>query len=175
MAPAALRMLAAGTALVLALAACGGDDGGLGTDDTGPEPADTTLPVFDTTEATLPQFEPVGPSLPPPPPGNSLLTGSDPRQNTQVAAALEDLAGRLGTDPGDIEVVVWDAVTWPDGSIGCPRPGMGYTQVLIEGVRIVLVYDTAEYNYHAAGTGIPFLCEPKAFAEKPEAPKIDVD
>jgi len=31
-----------------------------------------------------------------------------------------------------------DAVTWPDTSLGCPKPGMMYPQVLVEGVLVQL-------------------------------------
>ena len=156
------RILFAAAAVVLLLAACGGDGAGLGAGDEDGDGTSSTLPSFGTTTpptTPTPTFEPVTPSMPAPPAGVSFLPDQDPRQNPQASAAIDDLAQRLGVDPADIDVVVWDAVTWSDGSIGCPQPGMGYTQALVDGVRILLAYDGEEYSYHAAGNGIPALCE----------------
>ena len=33
-------------------------------------------------------------------------------------------------------VVQVEEVTWPDGSLGCPQPGMAYTQALVPGYRV---------------------------------------
>lgn len=72
--------------------------------------------------------------------------------------ARADLARRLGLASERIEVLSAQAVTWADGSIGCPEPGGNYTQALVEGFQIVLAADGEEYHYHAAHNGEPFLC-----------------
>ena len=77
----------------------------------------------------------------------------------QVAQAKADLAQRLNVAPGDIEVVLVEDVVWPDGSFGCPQPGMAYAQVLQEGLRVLLRYGGNEYAYHSGGAQPPFLCE----------------
>ena len=41
---------------------------------------------------------------------------------------LKDLAARLGISVGEIDVVTFCTVTWPDGSIGAATPGRLYTQ-----------------------------------------------
>ncbi len=76
----------------------------------------------------------------------------------RAAAATEDLAHRLGIDATAVTVVSDEEVTWPDGSIGCPRPGLVYTQQLVEGAKIVLEAAGERFEYHAAGGGQPFLC-----------------
>jgi hypothetical protein len=74
-----------------------------------------------------------------------------------VTAAVEDLAGRLGIEPDAVTVVEALAVTWPDGSLGCPQPGMMYTQVLVDGAFVLLEAGGKQYPYHG---GDPlFLCE----------------
>ena len=73
--------------------------------------------------------------------------------------AVDDLAARLGVDPGDVVTVSVDAVTWSDSSLGCPRKGFMYQQVVTEGTRIILEVDGKRYHYHSGGTGDPFLCE----------------
>ena len=78
--------------------------------------------------------------------------------NQQVAVAMTDLVDRLGIDAASIEVVSVEEVTWPDGSIGCPQPGMRYTQALVNGSRIVLRTGGADYQYNSGGGREPFYC-----------------
>ena len=74
-----------------------------------------------------------------------------------VTAAVDDLAGSLGIEPDAVTVVDARAVTWPDGSLGCPEPGMMYTQVLVDGTLVVLEAGGRRYEYHG---GFPLvLCE----------------
>ena len=75
-----------------------------------------------------------------------------------VTPAQADLARRLGVEPDDLEVISAEEVTWPDGSLGCPEPGMSYTQALVEGSKVVLGHDDRVYVYHAGDDGEPFLC-----------------
>lgn len=76
-----------------------------------------------------------------------------------VAAAVADLAERLGVATEAITLVSDEAKTWPDSSAGCPQPGMMYAQVLTEGSRIVLEHGGRRYDYHQAGGRPPFLCQ----------------
>ena len=75
-----------------------------------------------------------------------------------VQQAIEDMVKRFKTDAAQIHVVSTEAVTWNDGSLGCPQPGMAYIQMLIEGYKIVLSYEGNLYNYHT-NTSAAFLCE----------------
>ncbi len=84
---------------------------------------------------------------------------SDQPVDREVAIALADLAERLGVDESEIFVKSHEAVTWPDGSIGCPMPGMGYTQALVDGTQILLEVDSEVYAYHSAQGGEPTYCE----------------
>ncbi|MCL4862756.1 MAG: hypothetical protein KJZ93_25310 [Caldilineaceae bacterium] len=79
--------------------------------------------------------------------------------NPLVQQAVADLAERLGVPVDEVELVEAEAVIWPDGSLGCPQPGMMYTQVLQDGMRIVLRVAGEEYHYHSGGSREPFLCE----------------
>ncbi|MDQ4084408.1 MAG: hypothetical protein M3165_01185 [Actinomycetota bacterium] len=76
-----------------------------------------------------------------------------------AADAVRDLARRLGVDRSEVTVVSVEEVTWRDGSLGCPRPGMMYPQVLTDGVRVVLQAQGRRYEYHAGGRRPAFLCE----------------
>ncbi len=83
----------------------------------------------------------------------------DPALASFVAAAVTDLAGRLGIDSSEVSVLSARSVTWPDAGLGCPRPGMAYTQVQVDGTRIELSAGGAVYAYHSGGSRGPFLCE----------------
>ncbi|PSL06647.1 TetR family transcriptional regulator [Haloactinopolyspora alba] len=74
-------------------------------------------------------------------------------------AAVADLAGRLGVDAAAITVAAVQEVTWRDSSLGCPKPGMAYQQMLVDGHRIVLEHAGHRYEYHAGGRRGPFLCD----------------
>ncbi len=75
-----------------------------------------------------------------------------------VDAAKNDMARRLDADVDGIEVVTARAVTWGDGSLGCPEPGMMYTQALVPGFYIRLRHDSDDAYYHAGRDGQPMHC-----------------
>lgn len=95
--------------------------------------------------------------------GHQVISSFAPPYPAPLAALVDgaraDLAGRLGLPGADIAVEGVHAVVWSDGSIGCPQPGMLYTQALVEGALIVLVAGGARYSYHSAGGRPAFLCE----------------
>ena len=82
----------------------------------------------------------------------------DPYAEGLVAPAIADLGTRLGVSQSEIDIVSVRAVTWPDGSIGCPQPGMSYTQALVSGVLVVLQVDGIDYEYHSGDAGGLFYC-----------------
>ena len=72
-----------------------------------------------------------------------------------VPAAMLDAVVQLAADdtgiaPGEIRVVTAEAVTWSDGSLGCPEEGQMYTQALVPGYRVVLDVAGEEVAYHAS-------------------------
>lgn len=73
-------------------------------------------------------------------------------------AARADLAATLGVPEDEISVTGASAVTWNDGSMGCPQPDMSYTQALVDGARVTLTHGDTAYTYHQGG-GELFLCE----------------
>jgi hypothetical protein len=80
-------------------------------------------------------------------------------QDDPLAAAIADLSRETGVDPDDVQVVVNEQVTWRDGSLGCPEPGMMYTQALVDGYRIVLRAGGEEVAYHGSTGRPPFRCD----------------
>jgi len=78
-----------------------------------------------------------------------------------VQAARADAAQRTGLPAGSIALVNAEAVTWPDGSLGCPQPGMNYTMALVPGYRVKLRVDAKLFDYHASVHGALVLCPPE--------------
>jgi hypothetical protein len=76
-----------------------------------------------------------------------------------VAAILADAAERTGVPEEAIEVVQAEAVTWSDGSMDCPEPGMLYTQALVDGFHVIVDADGEELDYRSARGGSFLLCE----------------
>lgn len=73
-------------------------------------------------------------------------------------SVLADAAQRSGVPEKSLRIKSVEAVTWPDGSLGCPQPGAVYTQALVPGYRIVIEANGTEYPYHAAEQGRFELC-----------------
>ncbi|NPV48587.1 MAG: hypothetical protein HPY69_16730 [Armatimonadetes bacterium] len=62
----------------------------------------------------------------------------------------EDLAQRLKVPAADVTVEEVKAVTFPDGSLGLPRPGEMYTQALVGGHTLILKARNWPYLYTAS-------------------------
>lgn len=88
-----------------------------------------------------------------------LVQPEDPEAKLRTVAAVNDLASRLDIDRAEIEVVAFEAVTWRDGSLGCPQPDMMYTQALVDGYVVQLRAGEETYQYHGENGADPFLCE----------------
>lgn len=85
------------------------------------------------------------------------MTGEVP--SAILEPILADAAERLSVDPIQLTVLVAEQVTWPDGSLGCPQPGMSYTQALVDGYRVVVEAADTELDYRVGGSGGFRLCE----------------
>lgn len=101
-----------------------------------------------------------GPDASAPPAGDG--SGSAAPSGDIPAAMLEqviaDAASGTGVDPSAVEVISAEAVTWPDGSLGCPQPDQMYTQALVPGYRVILDVDGEEMSFHASDDGVFTHC-----------------
>ena len=86
----------------------------------------------------------------------------------KVDSALQDAARRTQLDVAQLRVTLAEAVTWPDGALGCPEPGRQYSQVLVSGFRIRIEAGAQTLEYHGSLRGQPFLC-PAARIQPPTA------
>jgi hypothetical protein len=63
--------------------------------------------------------------------------------------ARTDLAKRLGIDERQVKRVSVEPRTWPDASLGCPKPDTMYAQVETPGYLIELEAAGKKHRYHS--------------------------
>jgi len=70
-------------------------------------------------------------------------------------AAIQAASSYLQVPPENLLVVMSAQRDWPDSSIGCPQPGMAYSQIITPGY--IVTVDTndflAEVQVHSDGDG----------------------
>jgi hypothetical protein len=81
---------------------------------------------------------------------------STPIPSSEVPASileqiLADASQRTGVPIDALVIREARLVTWPDGGLGCPEPGMVYIQVLVDGYQVVVVADMAVLDYRGGG------------------------
>ena len=160
----ALWSITATMALSLTLAACGTEESEPGAS---ADPIATTTPAPTTDEDDMTstgQPDDTSPtSVPVPPPASDLPIGDVPAQVLElpeVQAAIKAEAQRTGVDIDDVTVAGYAEVTWRDGSLGCPKPGMMYTQALVPGHQLVLEVNGEYASYHAGKNAFTYCAKP---------------
>lgn len=141
--------------IALVLVACAGPIADDATSTTAaPDPVtSTSLPEASTTFPA--NVDPV-PPLPEEPP----VTGDTP--TSILDPILADAAERTGVPLTALVVVRSQFVEWPDGSLGCPEPGMLYPQVITAGYWVQIDAAGALLDYRAGDSGAFRLCETPA-------------
>jgi hypothetical protein len=89
-----------------------------------------------------------------PDPGTSVPAAAQPA----VDAAKAALAQQAGLDATQIAVTAFEEVEWNDSSLGCPKPGQVYMQVITPGYRVVLEAQGQRYEYHTDLNGRVVSC-----------------
>lgn len=87
----------------------------------------------------------------PRPGGSHAAAGGVPDE--MLSAVVAQAASVADVEPSAVEVMAAEAVTWSDGSLGCPQPGMSYTQALVPGYRVVVQAGGEELHFHAGTSG----------------------
>jgi hypothetical protein len=112
----------------------------------------TAMPESDgSTPSSRPPFRTASPA-PLTPPGAPAEV-----PEAKWSALVSDLAAR-GVS-GDPTLVSAERVEFANGSLGCPQPGMSYTQALVNGYRIVVRTDDRTFDYRFGRGDEPRLCE----------------
>ena len=98
--------------------------------------------------------------------------GGDAPIQSIVSAVLADAMERTGLDLEALELLSTEAVMWPDGSLGCPRPGVEHTQAPVPGYRIRIRAGEQTLGYHASRKGYWVLC-PSGSSQDPLPGAVD--
>jgi hypothetical protein len=123
-----------------------------------PEPL--SEPILIPVPAPVPEpSKPARPGLPTPPPPRPTPQDPEPISDDAIRDAIADLADRLDVNPNVIDVLDARQVTWRDGSVGCPVPGLAYPQAEVRGYLVILRAGDTSYRYHAADAAASFLCD----------------
>lgn len=118
---------------VLAGPACGGD----------PTRVAPPTRIPDAVEAT-------------PAPGAAITTSAMPSEVRR--AVVDDAARRFNVAASAVVLTRAEQVTWSDGALGCPQPGMMYTQALVPGYRVIAKSPAGELTYHTDSRGNVVRC-----------------
>jgi hypothetical protein len=103
------------------------------------------------------RVEPVPPAVPPPLPGET-----SPVQSRVPQAVLDPILNKAAAlakvGRAQLVIVRAEPVVWNDGSLGCPEPGMMYTQALINGYWVVINAAGQTYDFRVDSGGRFQLC-----------------
>jgi hypothetical protein len=92
----------------------------------------------------------------PAPAGQAVTSAEVPREVRRAVVA--DAAKRFHVAESSVVLTRAEQVTWSDGSLGCPEPGRMYTQMLVEGFRVVAKTTQGELLYHTDARGNAVSC-----------------
>ena len=125
---------------------------------TTPQSTPPSTPGGTVTETSRPPFQTTtpGPIVSGTPSGIPSGTPIAEVPSARWDAIVADLAARGVA--GEPTLVSAEAVTFTDGSLGCPVPGQSYTQALVGGMRVVVSADGASYDYRFGRGDSPRLC-----------------
>lgn len=93
----------------------------------------------------------------PVPTGAPVNVASLPRELRTVVVA--DVAKHLNVSTNSVVLARAEQVTWSDGALGCPQPGMSYSQALVPGYRVVARTAERELVYHTDARTHAVRCE----------------
>jgi hypothetical protein len=153
-------------AVIVAIAGgCDDDDDGassLPMPTSAPEDSDAAPTTITDPERTLPPER--GPT-PVPSTTDRPVTGELPE--AILADVLADASTLTGVPATALVVLRDEAVTWPDGSLGCPEPGVVYTQALVPGYWVVLDAGGEPLDYRIGEGGSFVRCDDAVVAAPP--------
>jgi hypothetical protein len=106
------------------------------------------------------------------PSGDTVALAELPRELRRAVVA--DAAKRLGVKENAVVLTRAERVTWNDGSLGCPQPGVAYIQSLVPGYRVVARTADRELIYHTDVSRQALACAealPTRVPKDPAKPK----
>ena len=133
------RPMAGALLAVMTLAGCASSAGPSAAPSTGPASAQATTGI---------------PSLP-----LSSKVPGDTLADSTMAMIVADAATVAGVDPAAVTLVSVKPVTWMDGSLGCPKPGVMYTQSVVPGFHVIVRAGDRKLDYRVGRAGTAKRCD----------------
>jgi hypothetical protein len=75
-----------------------------------------------------------------------------------LQSILEETATLANVPREKLTIIRAEPVVWNDGSLGCPEPGMMYTQALVNGYWVVIDAGGRTYDFRVDAGGRFHLC-----------------
>ncbi len=97
--------------------------------------------------------------VPTTPPTEGSAAPFDENSKKMVELAQQALARELSLQSANTTLIMIAPVEWSDGSLGCPKPGMNYLQVITPGYQITLEAQGQRYEYHTDQRGAVVRCD----------------
>ena len=128
-------------------------------------------PVSDSNVTTTPALE-ITPAVTTAPtaeitPGTTLTATGASAVASPVAGSVEAkvaqaLSKKTGVDTSKLVLTTKDALDWPDSALGCPAPGMMYSQIVTSGFKLIYSDGAKTYEVHTDRSGNrAVLCQNK--------------
>jgi hypothetical protein len=107
------------------------------------------------------------------PAGEPVTVSAVPREVRRAVVA--DAARRLRVAPSAVVLTQAEKVAWSDASLGCPLPGMVYTQAIVDGFRITAktVAGSLTYNTDARDRVVPCIAAQRLGGRTAAPPMMD--
>ena len=89
----------------------------------------------------------------------------DAAANTPAGIAIRTIAEQIGASPEQIRIRSEEAVDFSDSSLGCPKSGMSYMQVITPGHKVLAEYGGKIYDVRVAGSR-GLICDKQTSSKK---------
>jgi len=117
------------------------------------------LTVHVPSELGSPNKSMTTPSETPAPTSTPQKSGVESQVPEAILNSILNEASKLAGVPArQLVIVRAEAVVWNDGSLGCPEPGMAYTQALIKGYWVLIKAGEQTYDFRVDRGGSFRLC-----------------
>ncbi len=93
------------------------------------------------------------------------VVGEVPQEIMELVIA--DVSDKADAGKESINVLRAEHVVWPDGSLGCAKPGEIYTQAQVPGYWVILDADNVTFDYRITEQGYFMYCEKPGSLIKP--------
>jgi hypothetical protein len=75
-----------------------------------------------------------------------------------LLAIIELVADETGADVQSVAITSAEPVDWPDTSLGCPKAGEFYAQVITPGYRVTAQHNDQQFEVHTDLDGRAVTC-----------------